>query len=43
MSENLVNLLIEDGIAFVTLNCPEKHNALNIEMFQAIDKNINGI
>jgi enoyl-CoA hydratase/carnithine racemase len=38
MSENLVNLTIEEGIAFVTLNRPVKHNALNIEMFQGIDK-----
>jgi enoyl-CoA hydratase/carnithine racemase len=43
MSENLVNLSIEEGIAIVTLNRPVKHNALNIEMFQAIDKIIKGI
>ncbi|MFT6389976.1 MAG: enoyl-CoA hydratase/carnithine racemase [Cellvibrionaceae bacterium] len=40
MSENLVNLSIEDGIASVTLDRPDKHNALNISMFQAIYKTI---
>jgi enoyl-CoA hydratase/carnithine racemase len=43
MSENLVNFSIEEGIAFVTLNRPDKHNALNLAMFQAIDKIIKGI
>lgn len=43
MSEKLVNLSIEDGIAFVTLNRPDKHNALNLAMFQAIDKTIKEI
>jgi enoyl-CoA hydratase/carnithine racemase len=40
MSENLVNLSIEDVIASVTLDRPDKHNALNISMFQAIYKTI---
>jgi enoyl-CoA hydratase/carnithine racemase len=43
MSENLVNLSIEEGIAFVTLNRPDKHNALNIGMFRVIDNIINDI
>lgn len=38
MSENPVNLVIEQGIAYVTLSRPTKHNALNIHMFMAIDK-----
>lgn len=37
MSERPVSLTIEKGIAYVTLNRPEKHNALNMSMFLAID------
>ena len=33
-----VTLNIEDGIAFVTFNRAEKHNALDMAMFRAIDK-----
>ncbi len=38
MNEECIALLIEDNIAFVTLNRPEKRNALNMEMFRSIDK-----
>lgn len=38
MSDNPVILKIENGIAYVTLNRPDKHNALNIQMFKAIDR-----
>jgi len=41
LSDNLVTLAIEEGIALVTLNRPEKHNALSLAMFQSIDKVIN--
>lgn len=34
--ENRVLLNIENGVAAVRLNRPEKHNALDLEMFQAI-------
>lgn len=37
MSENRVNLTIEQGIAHVSFNRPDKHNALNMDMFLAID------
>ena len=37
MSEQRVTLNIDDGIAFVTLNRPEKRNALDMAMFKAID------
>ncbi len=37
MSERPVSLTIEKGIAYVTLNRQEKHNALNMSMFLAID------
>ena len=37
MTEKCVDLLIENDIAFVTLNRPEKRNALDMEMFRAID------
>lgn len=37
MSERPVSLTIEKGIAYVTLHRPEKHNALNMSMFLAID------
>ncbi|ARD21004.1 MULTISPECIES: crotonase/enoyl-CoA hydratase family protein [Shewanella] len=40
MESKLVTLKIDNGIAYVTLNRPEKYNALNIELFQAIDKTI---
>lgn len=33
-----VTLEVIDNIAWVTLNRPEKHNALNMEMFKGIDK-----
>lgn len=33
-----VTLEIKDAIAWVTLNRPEKHNALNMDMFRGIDK-----
>jgi len=38
MHEECTTLLIDDGIAFVTLNRPEKRNALDMEMFRSIDK-----
>jgi len=38
MNEECTTLLIEDDIAFVTLNRPEKRNALDMEMFRSIDK-----
>lgn len=37
MTEKCVDLLIENDIAFVTLNRPEKRNALDMAMFRAID------
>ena len=37
MSDNLVTLTVESGIARVVLNRPDKHNALNMAMFVAID------
>lgn len=40
MSEQAVLLTIEEGIARVRLNRPEKHNALNMAMFIAIDNTI---
>jgi len=33
-----VTLEVKDHIAWVTLNRPEKHNALNMDMFKGIDK-----
>ena len=38
MNEECTTLRIEDDIAFVTLNRPEKRNALDMEMFRSIDK-----
>jgi len=38
MNEQCVTLKIENKIAFVHLNRPEKRNALNVEMFNAIDR-----
>ena len=43
MSNNLVTLSIENQIATVTLNRPDKLNALNFYMFLAIDKVIKKI
>ena len=37
-STDCVTLEINDAIAFVTLNRPEKHNALNMDMFRGIDR-----
>ncbi|WP_232358285.1 crotonase/enoyl-CoA hydratase family protein [Paraneptunicella aestuarii] len=37
-SKHPVTLDIVDNIAIVTLNRPDKHNALNMDMFKAIDK-----
>ncbi|REL29520.1 crotonase/enoyl-CoA hydratase family protein [Thalassotalea euphylliae] len=36
MNQQLVTTRIEENIAIVTLNRPDKHNALNVEMFKAI-------
>ncbi len=41
MSTTRVSLSIEDNIAKVTLNRPEKHNAIDMKMFEAIDRTIN--
>lgn len=38
MNNERVTLRIENGIAFVTLNRADKHNALDMAMFKAIDK-----
>ena len=38
MSEDNVLLAIENDIAYVTLNRPEKRNALDMAMFKSIDK-----
>ena len=38
MNTECVKLSIENGIAFVTLNRPEKRNALDMAMFRAIDR-----
>lgn len=38
MNKERVTLHIDNGIAFVTLNRAEKHNALDMAMFKAIDK-----
>jgi len=38
MNEKCVLLSIENNIALVTLNRPEKRNALDMEMFKSIDK-----
>jgi enoyl-CoA hydratase/carnithine racemase len=38
MDKECVTVFIENNIAFVTLNRAEKHNALDMAMFKAIDK-----
>jgi len=38
MNDECITLLIEDDIAFVTLDRPKKRNALDMEMFRSIDK-----
>jgi len=38
MSEDLVTIEVSDGVADVRLNRPEKYNALNPEMFSAINQ-----
>ena len=38
MNKERVTLRIDNGIAFVTLNRADKHNALDMAMFKAIDK-----
>ena len=43
MSENRVELVVESGIAYVKLNRPEKHNALDLAMFDAINRTIDTI
>jgi len=43
MSNNIITLNIENEIAIVTLNRPDKLNALNLSMFIAIDKIIKKI
>lgn len=41
MSSQRVTVIIEDDIAKVSLSRPEKHNAIDMDMFLAIDKTIN--
>lgn len=43
METELIKLTVEQGIAHVCLNRPSKINALNLEMFMAIDKVIKQI
>ncbi|MGB0895386.1 MAG: crotonase/enoyl-CoA hydratase family protein [Parashewanella sp.] len=43
MAESKVKLSINDGIAQVTLSRPQKHNALNMDMFRALDNVISQI
>ncbi|WP_019026774.1 crotonase/enoyl-CoA hydratase family protein [Colwellia piezophila] len=38
--DNRVNLTIKNGIAHVSLNRPDKHNAIDIKMFYAISQTI---
>ena len=38
MKEECITLHIDNGIAFVTFNRPEKRNALDMAMFRSIDK-----
>lgn len=38
MSDSRVKVSIEDQIAYVTLNRADKHNALDMKMFNALDK-----
>ncbi|MCW8879607.1 MAG: crotonase/enoyl-CoA hydratase family protein [Kangiellaceae bacterium] len=40
MSQNRVKLQIDNEIALVTLNRPDKHNAIDLAMFEAIDKTV---
>lgn len=40
MTSPLVSLTIHNGIAHVQLNRPDKHNALSLDMFEAIDSAI---
>lgn len=40
MSHDCVTLQVQDAIAHVQLNRPDKHNALNMHMFNSIDKTI---
>ncbi|MGS0724367.1 enoyl-CoA hydratase/isomerase family protein, partial [Shewanella sp. 30m-9] len=37
MERELIKLTVDNGIAHVCLNRPSKINALNVEMFTAID------
>lgn len=43
MSNNLVCVRKEEGIAYVSLNRPDKYNALNYELFKEIDACINSL
>ena len=43
MNTKNIELTIEDNIAYVTLNRPDKHNALDMDMFLVIDKTIKSI
>lgn len=43
MSEPCVQVTIENGIAYVQLNRPEKYNAINYLMFSELDKAIKRI
>ncbi|MDN4503614.1 crotonase/enoyl-CoA hydratase family protein [Alteromonadaceae bacterium BrNp21-10] len=43
MSEQRVTLSVENGVALVTLNRPDKHNAIDMAMFEGIDKTIKQI
>ena len=38
MTDDLVRITKENGIAFVSLNRPDKYNALNYELFNEIDR-----
>ena len=43
MNQPLVTTQIKENIAIVTLNRPEKHNALNVDMFKAIHSTITSL